>query len=73
MDIIIENGAINRTFLRELSEEEKASKIIHSKYWGEAITRYFEVTPENVRYTKEDIIAINKAIGNIEKSRKERE
>ena len=73
MDTIIKNGAINRTFLRELSEEEKASKIIHSKYWGEAITRYFEVTPENVRYTKEDIIAINKAIGNIEKSRKERE
>lgn len=72
MDTIIENGAINRTFLRELSENEEATKIIHSKHWGSAIKRYFEITQDNERYTKEDIAEIDVAIANIEKSRKER-
>lgn len=72
MDTIIENGAINRTFLRELSESEEATKIIHSKHWGSAIKRYFEITQDNERYTKEDIAEIDVAIANIEKSRKER-
>ena len=73
MDIIIENGAINRTFLREMSESEEATKIIHSKHWGSAIKRYFEITSENERYTVEDIKEIDVAIASVEKSRKERE
>lgn len=70
-NIIIE-GAVNRTALRELSETNQATKIIHSKSWGEAIKRYFEINEENERYTHEEIEEINTAIKNVEASRKER-
>ena len=69
---IIIDGSINRTALRELAEEEKATKIVHSKFWGNAIKRYFEIGEENGRYTKEEIEAINTAIKNVENSRRER-
>lgn len=70
-EIIIE-GSINRTALRKLSEESKATKIIHSKSWGETIKRHFEISEENEKYTKEEIEAIDTAIKNVENSRKER-
>ena len=69
---IIIDGSINRTSLRELAEEEKATKIVHSKFWGNAIKRYFEIDEENGRYTNEEIEAINTAIKNVENSRRER-
>lgn len=70
-DIII-GGAINRTKLRELSEEDCAIKIIHSSAWGETIKKYFEINEENQKYTQEDIEAINAAIERVESSRRER-
>ncbi len=73
IDEIIIDRAINRTILRELSEEGRAKKIIHSRNWGEAIKRYFQITPENERYTEEERNEIDLAILNVEKSRKERE
>jgi len=73
IDDIIINGAINRTELRELSETEKATKIIHSSVWGESIKRYFGVNEENERYSEEDIKEIDNAIANVNSSRKERE
>lgn len=73
MDDIIIDSAINRTMLRELFEEDRAEKIIHTKYWGEAIKRYFEIDSENERYTEEEIAEIDRAIANVVKSRKERE
>lgn len=70
--LIIE-GAINRTALREISEEDKATKIIHSTSWGNKIKEYFGIDAQNERYTEEEIAKIDKAIENVEKSRKERE
>lgn len=70
---IIIDGAINRTYLREASEEDKATKIIHSKHWGNAIKREFGIDKENSRYTQEEIDEIDTAIANVEGSRKERE
>ena len=72
IDNIIIEGKVNRTALREISEANQATKIIHSKSWGEAIKRYFEINEENERYTQEEIEEINTAIKNVEASRKER-
>ena len=73
MELIIVDGAINRTALRKLFEGEKAKKIIHTKNWGENVKEYFNINAENERYTEEDIIAIDKAIMSVVNSRKERE
>ena len=70
---LIIDGAINRTALRELSEEEKATKIIHSSAWGNKIKEYFGIDAENERYTEAEIEEIDRAIENVEKSKKERE
>ncbi|MCI9365524.1 MAG: hypothetical protein HFJ54_02680 [Clostridia bacterium] len=72
IDNVIVNGAINRTALRELAENEDATKIVHSKGWGESIKRYFEIDEENERYSKEEIEEINKAIASVGNSRRER-
>lgn len=73
MENIIVDGAINRTYLREMSEEGEATKIIHSKYWGDAIKRYFDIGIENERYTEDEIRQIDEAIKHVERSRQERE
>lgn len=73
IDDIIIDGAINRGYLRELAENEKANKIIHSKSWGESIKQYFNINEENEKYTEKEIQAIDDAIRNVENSRKERE
>ena len=73
MDDLIIDGAINRTALRELSEDGRATKIIHSTSWGNKIKEYFDIEQENERYTEDEISEINKAIENVSKSRRERE
>ncbi len=73
LDDIIIDGAVNRTGLREISEEGSAEKIIHSTAWGRSIKEYFNVNEENERYSEEDIEQIDQAIENVNRSRKERE
>ena len=72
MDEIIIDGAINRSKLRELSESDMATRIIHSKGWGTSIKNYFGIEEDNSKYTKEEIEEIDKAIEGVNKSRKER-
>lgn len=73
IDDIIIDGAINRTYLREAQEDGQATKIIHSKHWGNSIKRQFGVNTQSSRYTQEEIKVIDEAIKNVENSRKERE
>ena len=72
MENIIIDGAINRTYLRELFELDEATKIIHTAGWGKAIKKYFGINEENERYTKEEREEIDRAVNNVVKSRKER-
>lgn len=67
IDDIIIDGSINRAFLREFIENEKALKVIHSKNWHKSIMRHYGIFEDNDRYEE-----IFKAGERVEKSRKER-
>lgn len=68
IDSIVLNGAINRTFLKELIEEERVLKIIHSKSWHKKVMEHYEVFEDNTRY--EEIRLAGEKVAN---SRRERE
>ncbi len=59
---------IDRNILLKLREEEKASKIVHSKGWGRNIKKYFGIEEKSV-YTENQVNEIDKAIESIERSR----
>lgn len=69
---IIKGGAIDRKSLISLSGDSKATRITHSKFWGNSIMKHFGINESNERYTKEDINAIKQAADRVVSSRRER-
>ena len=70
---IIIDGTVKRSTLREMSETDTASKIVHNVSWGRSLKEYFGINEENERYSKEEKEEIDKAIERVENSRRERE
>lgn len=68
IDSIIVDESINRSFLRELVEEDRVLKIIHSRNWHKKVMEHYGIFEDNERY--EEIRLAGEKVAN---SRKERE
>ena len=65
---ILQDKKVNRKVLMGMSEEGKATKLIHSKNWGNRLKAQLGIS-EQKGYTKEKLERIDQLVASLEKSK----